>query len=570
MIPWIPGTSFFLSVRSFWKRCEFGPHPRSLLVVDRAAVSSYDLRTRSDQSPINLLNARPNELISDIVRHPSDIYQVAIATNRRTLLIDTRYPKIPILEWNCTNHLETQQFIRFVKDSGSPYSTDMIYTWGRHYGEQLGYSYTKASSGKMAYSSSVQKYTSFFKHPIFNTMSYSYIPKMSYQEYFLEEQDIPPWPALFGSISIPHDENSSFTIFQLDENGNLFAQSLSYNSEDEINHQTVLDRIKNLEDQSLSSHIKILESQVSTIPDFEANHEVNDFSSLLDYCQEQIINCLENQSQQDIEIPSQVFDTIQSAYDAITSTSEAVHYGDSTSEFPFLDNVSHDVIRGTLKMAQIKCPENGKIEVRKTEAEILDMMDQLPASSTEFLEGTKDLAKSLLLKDLTMAHTVFIPSKSSIHVTENDGSLTGHASMVHSPLWQDIKEFNGVTSWLLEQWFNPAPFEKVQYESDYSSGQSARETDSEGLSISSRRPSCSMDGAASGSSAQVGSSIARPSSRQSSVKSGGVSASNIARLPSLASRIAVTQPELVIIASAKPSSARKTTSQPVKKRKMGF
>jgi hypothetical protein len=104
---------------NFLKSCEFGSHPRSLLISQLHGIETADLRVPFYSSRSLIFNVKDSEFIASFKRNPKNPFHVASTTNHRTALIDTRYAFSPLLEWGINNSYETQPAIEFFPDGVS-------------------------------------------------------------------------------------------------------------------------------------------------------------------------------------------------------------------------------------------------------------------------------------------------------------------------------------------------------------------------------------------------------------------------------------------------------------------
>ena len=248
------------------------------------------------------------EWITSIARSQSRPFHVAVTGNKRTLLLDLRYPVAPLLEWRNVHLGENQNTVQFVENDFSIFepnclsSCDTLYTWGRRQGEILFHFYDSPNQETNLPPSSqfVQKIDPFWKHPITSVSSYSFMHKKSHAEYLLDKYDNPLWEPLIGSAIIPNASNSStFSFYQMDQTGALYTQAFttkrpefhkdSYFSL--ANEDSLLRDIDKREGRCINQTLDLYGSMNQDIPHFEADHEMLDVGNMVE-CRLKIMNSL--------------------------------------------------------------------------------------------------------------------------------------------------------------------------------------------------------------------------------------------------------------------------------------
>ncbi|KAJ3336371.1 hypothetical protein HDU91_001802, partial [Kappamyces sp. JEL0680] len=408
------------------------------------------------------------------------------------------------------------------------------------------------------------KFPSFYQHPFHKGVGQSPIPKTTYHEYFLERHDMPSWPALSGVAWVPHADPSSFTLFQLDETGSLYAQSHSYTPNGNSISNDVLLILDQIEFQNLQTVKEELASQPAD-KDAEACHEVLEIGPLFPFIQDCIARDINQEPAEETPLATHpLFKSIESLHDAAFASAGKILYQTFPSRLPSLRN-SERVLEDLQSAARLQCPATGEIEVRRLSEEISGLINSLPGSRRSFQDGTRELALAVLESDLRLDSTVLLPRSGSVRVLEDNGSHAEHRSMVESILWEGAKEYVGVPSWLYSQWDHPAPFASVLDEAD--DGVSSGRSGYSNSEVSETPHVVNMARSASGHGARPARPHSQPSAMMPSTGAAAASGSSLAALPSLASRLTQSQPQIVIASSQPRPSQPKPAA---KKRKMGF
>ncbi|KAI8816192.1 uncharacterized protein EV422DRAFT_329767 [Fimicolochytrium jonesii] len=114
-----------------WKTCDYGHHPRTLVVGHFDRVDTIDFRVKSIV-PATVFQTRASEMLAACRTDPHNAYQIVIATDRRNALLDTRFPGRPLIEWESMSS-EPPMGIEFVDDETGAASA--FCTWSRLSGE---------------------------------------------------------------------------------------------------------------------------------------------------------------------------------------------------------------------------------------------------------------------------------------------------------------------------------------------------------------------------------------------------------------------------------------------------
>ncbi|KAJ3171593.1 hypothetical protein HDU88_007673 [Geranomyces variabilis] len=120
------------------KSCQYGAHPRTLIVAHVDRVDTVDFRSPSIR-PATVFESR-SELVRGFRRDPRDPFRVVLATTSRTALIDTRFHGRTLLEWDYQNNREAPSGVEFLPPVDNDSSASFV-TWARVSGEVQAYTY---------------------------------------------------------------------------------------------------------------------------------------------------------------------------------------------------------------------------------------------------------------------------------------------------------------------------------------------------------------------------------------------------------------------------------------------
>ncbi|KAJ3185628.1 hypothetical protein HDU87_000252 [Geranomyces variabilis] len=119
------------------KSCQYGAHPRTLVVAHVDRVDTVDFRSPSIR-PATVFESR-SELVRAFRRDPRDALRVVLATTSRTALIDTRFHGRTLLEWDYQNNREAPYGIQFLPPVDN--DSESFVAWARVSGEIQAYAY---------------------------------------------------------------------------------------------------------------------------------------------------------------------------------------------------------------------------------------------------------------------------------------------------------------------------------------------------------------------------------------------------------------------------------------------
>jgi hypothetical protein len=174
--------------------CEFGPHPKSLLVGEHLGISLIDLRAKNTKLlfPFNGLNS--------LKLSPANQFHLAATSKSYTILADCRYLKSPMLTWELNDSRESQLFLEYHSEP------HVFYTFGRLFGEVLEYAYRFGNdTPPLAYRPF--KLPSFYHHKslIYSTDGPVFMGEDAYLRQHSHNLDIPPYPNLTGVTNVNNE-----------------------------------------------------------------------------------------------------------------------------------------------------------------------------------------------------------------------------------------------------------------------------------------------------------------------------------------------------------------------------
>jgi hypothetical protein len=91
--------------------CEYGAHPRTLNLQFRDIIKLYDFRSSETMHVYS-----PKEAILSMSCSQNSIFHTVLTTRKKSILIDNRYTKYPILEWELNDPAETRVNVQYLND----------------------------------------------------------------------------------------------------------------------------------------------------------------------------------------------------------------------------------------------------------------------------------------------------------------------------------------------------------------------------------------------------------------------------------------------------------------------
>eukprot|EP00842_Homolaphlyctis_polyrhiza_P004121 jgi/Hompol1/470/HPOL_005319-RA len=264
-----------LDHRLEWMGCRFGAHPRTLNVARASFVEQCDFRQ--------------GELITGIDQNPLSSFDLALATNRRTMVLDARFTKEPMLSWGLNNSRETQLHIEYLPDLSYSDSHDSLrsstfMTWGRHVGEVMFYSYDQEKHNPPT-SSSTRKMPSFATHP---HVLYPSLNAKPFMDPFMDQSDhatleridrFVSWPPLTGCQLVydaSQQDRQALTLLHLTADGAVYSQVFGTRDCDEhIDYEVAKQELDAVDSVSLDIEIKRFATSVPEQGDLKSHQYLN-------------------------------------------------------------------------------------------------------------------------------------------------------------------------------------------------------------------------------------------------------------------------------------------------------
>ncbi|KAJ3282439.1 hypothetical protein HDU79_009935 [Rhizoclosmatium sp. JEL0117] len=121
-----------------WKGVQYAWHPRILLVGEAQSVSVFDLRSPSELLLPFYTTFPHTNLLRGMAYNPENNFEIGVCGTERTSLIDTRYPKRPLMEWEVSDPNDPPVGIQFLKAGNE----SALLTWNCRHGDIILHPYT--------------------------------------------------------------------------------------------------------------------------------------------------------------------------------------------------------------------------------------------------------------------------------------------------------------------------------------------------------------------------------------------------------------------------------------------
>ena len=273
-----------------WRGCRFGLHPRTLLVAHSKHIELTDLRVSPTSTPQRLFEIdSSDEYLTGFDIPQTSSHHVILASVSRTILLDTRYPKTPLLHWSLNHPNERQTFIQHTKNSilADSIGSTTFYTWGRQTGEVMLYSYDETDSYPPT-CSFIQKLPSFATHPQicnqpFDVHPFSYInPIVATRSRCLASEESTHWPCLSGCVFLKSEDVLS--LLHLSQDGALYSQSFAQPQRNApLKASSAVERLLS----DCESRMRMMEAEntkkQNMYASMVASHDVLDMSGFIDF-----------------------------------------------------------------------------------------------------------------------------------------------------------------------------------------------------------------------------------------------------------------------------------------------
>ncbi|KAJ3325926.1 hypothetical protein HDV06_002311 [Boothiomyces sp. JEL0866] len=370
--------------------------------------------------------------ITDLTKHPKEQFQFAFTNNSTTTVMDSRFCKHPLLEWNISHMYEHQTNIKYFPKAISDAFSSSLYTWGRYYGDIISYSYDQSDSHPK--SVHYQNYTSFKEHLLVKDRSsahqyYDYIPNARNVDAAIENSfESPHWDLLYGVEFI--QVNNNVTLLQLTETGELFAQGYKFGEPSDFDPE-LENRLQAIESKC-QSKLQSLNSKIQ-VPNFHAEHKEIPLGNLL-YSKPMLMI----EWQTDLQNPTYEWPVI-------------------TRKRKYTPKLKLELPTPDIYTKYEKCSNANftKLIIDKN----VTSKQQLPKSRYLFNQDYKEYSIKRFEKDLLDSSQICTHSKFQHDITLYGGPES-HSSTITNPILGE-KQLFGMPSWLLEQWQADVPFEAL-------------------------------------------------------------------------------------------------------------
>ena len=263
------------------RKCEYAAHPRTIYLLESTQISFLDYRTDLSQTQFNLCYSEPTDYFTNIARSKFNPLQFSYSSATKTAIMDLRVPNHPLLTWNFNDKNEHQFFVQYLDEpiNNSP----TFCSYGRHNGEVLLYSYQQQNDCPPL-SANILKIPSFHSHEYISNPKIEMIPQMTaletitFQTFLKEREQIPAYPTLEGVAFIHHENNSEFTVLQLNALGAVFCQS--YSSAIEGDCYDDIEGLKEIEKCVGDLYIELNSTAVDSESKSEGNFKILNFQSI--------------------------------------------------------------------------------------------------------------------------------------------------------------------------------------------------------------------------------------------------------------------------------------------------
>ncbi|TPX66593.1 hypothetical protein SpCBS45565_g04356 [Spizellomyces sp. 'palustris'] len=224
-----------------WKSCEFGAHPRTLMVAHANRLETIDFRSRGIM-PTPIFKVDSKERIWAFNREHEELFQSVLCTSKRTVLLDIRFPRRPLLQWKFQNNRDPPVGIEFLSaDRRYPQHQWTFVTWTRLRGEIMAYNHKSLHTSQIIKSSFYEHCSPSITLPpsscagptLLNRFrrhgyesSQDRYSKVSYgtwghQQALIENEEIPGWPPLRGLTLFTPDQSSQIDVLKIGDDGRV-------------------------------------------------------------------------------------------------------------------------------------------------------------------------------------------------------------------------------------------------------------------------------------------------------------------------------------------------------------
>ncbi|KAJ2997884.1 hypothetical protein HDV02_005068 [Globomyces sp. JEL0801] len=455
-----------------WKSCQYGSHPQSLIIAKPNDISIHDLRM-NPYSTTSIYSVQDTSFITDFKLNPTQAFQIGFVTYNHTSLIDIRYPTSPLLEWELNDSYEHQNHIEFLPSPLNPSDTSTFYTWGRYFTDIVTYSYHQGDAQPPT-CTNIQQIPSYYHHPTIKHRPSDLIPSqymepIGFTQNLLENIRNPLWCPLIGSQFKQSEQVT--TVYHLNYEGALYAQSFTYKNLDETEVSVAAKIVDDIEVWVTDKVRKL--AKCSLPKNHLADHEILDFKPILKFCNDTIDRNKDKYLDLDtLKIP-ELTDTAISMYEMLTYGNEsAIQYTDNM--YPILPTINNFQQLQTQQLHHLITTSNPnhqflELSTPPTITEYLNSVQPVPELNPSSTNSTFDYAKQLIEQDLHYSNQIYLPNSDHLEIID-DTTITNHKSILKTSILKSPIELEGITSWLRTQWNQ----EILPYTSE---GESMYETD---------------------------------------------------------------------------------------------
>ncbi|KNC98452.1 hypothetical protein, variant [Spizellomyces punctatus DAOM BR117] len=224
-----------------WKSCEFGAHPRTLMVAHANRLETIDFRSRGIM-PTPIFKVDSNERIWAFNREHDEPFQSVLCTSERTVLLDIRFPRRPLLQWKFQNNRDPPIGIEFLPADRRYHQHDWTFvTWTRLRGEIMAFNHRSLHTSQTIKSSFYEHFSpsitlppsSFARPTLLNRFrphgyesSQDKYSKVAYgtwghQQALIENEEIPGWPPLRGLTLFTPDQRAHIDVLKIEDDGRV-------------------------------------------------------------------------------------------------------------------------------------------------------------------------------------------------------------------------------------------------------------------------------------------------------------------------------------------------------------
>ncbi|CAG8539974.1 5880_t:CDS:2 [Paraglomus occultum] len=234
--------------QDWWTRCEYGAHPQSLFVVSRKEASVLDFRTPSKTRSSTLFVSKSNENIYAFQRSSAwHSFESIIATEKRVIVLDQRFPKRPLLDWLSYFPQNPPGGIEVISNN----DVTVAVCWSAVNAKINAFTFSRTPSGSISSPITPTAITSFHQDPFFvqshNSMADSdfLVERQSLLEELVSPSLLPPLSSVFllkGQLKMCKEKHRTgrdqekvglkneevCSVLQLASTGGIYAQVVHF------------------------------------------------------------------------------------------------------------------------------------------------------------------------------------------------------------------------------------------------------------------------------------------------------------------------------------------------------